>query len=173
MLDSTSCTDKDNTVYCKTCYAKQFGPKGYGYETRSCQVSPARMDHEQATVVYLCTALPLKSEDWTLDEERESDIRADAVAEILRLCICMKSNVKRVSLGDVITDVLAVCTRASQKGYGVLAGSIRMQSLHSEVSRHHIFSPPPGMARARVCSRCTRLLCPEPRHSLLSLRQPL
>eukprot|EP00123_Amoebidium_parasiticum_P012419 comp21339_c0_seq1/m.29251 comp21339_c0_seq1/g.29251 ORF comp21339_c0_seq1/g.29251 comp21339_c0_seq1/m.29251 type:complete len:200 (-) comp21339_c0_seq1:148-747(-) len=30
-LDSTTCQDKDSEVYCKGCYAKNFGPKGYGY----------------------------------------------------------------------------------------------------------------------------------------------
>ena len=28
LLDSTTCTDRNNEVYCKTCYAKQFGPQG-------------------------------------------------------------------------------------------------------------------------------------------------
>ncbi|CAH1786466.1 unnamed protein product [Owenia fusiformis] len=27
-LDSTTCTDKDGELYCKSCYAKQFGPHG-------------------------------------------------------------------------------------------------------------------------------------------------
>lgn len=31
LLDSTNCTDKDNELFCKTCYAKTFGPQGYGY----------------------------------------------------------------------------------------------------------------------------------------------
>ena len=30
-LDSTNLTEKDNEVYCKSCYGKRFGPKGYGY----------------------------------------------------------------------------------------------------------------------------------------------
>ncbi|KJE91791.1 zyxin-binding protein [Capsaspora owczarzaki ATCC 30864] len=30
-LDSTTATDKDGQVYCKSCYGKEFGPKGYGY----------------------------------------------------------------------------------------------------------------------------------------------
>jgi cysteine/glycine-rich protein len=30
-LDSGSLCDKDGELYCKTCYGKQFGPKGYGY----------------------------------------------------------------------------------------------------------------------------------------------
>ncbi|KAI0244500.1 hypothetical protein L0F63_000833 [Massospora cicadina] len=30
-LDSTSLAEKNNTIYCKSCYGKQFGPKGYGF----------------------------------------------------------------------------------------------------------------------------------------------
>eukprot|EP00123_Amoebidium_parasiticum_P011960 comp21025_c0_seq1/m.28235 comp21025_c0_seq1/g.28235 ORF comp21025_c0_seq1/g.28235 comp21025_c0_seq1/m.28235 type:complete len:207 (-) comp21025_c0_seq1:592-1212(-) len=30
-LDSTTCVDKNNELYCKGCYAKNFGPKGYGF----------------------------------------------------------------------------------------------------------------------------------------------
>jgi len=30
-LDSTTCTDKDGEIYCKACYGKNFGPKGFGY----------------------------------------------------------------------------------------------------------------------------------------------
>ncbi|XP_057686123.1 cysteine and glycine-rich protein 1a [Corythoichthys intestinalis] len=30
-LESTTLADKDGEIYCKGCYAKSFGPKGYGY----------------------------------------------------------------------------------------------------------------------------------------------
>ncbi|XP_019951629.1 cysteine and glycine-rich protein 2-like isoform X2 [Paralichthys olivaceus] len=30
-LESTTLTDKDGEIYCKGCYGKEFGPKGYGY----------------------------------------------------------------------------------------------------------------------------------------------
>lgn len=31
-LDSVSCCEApDKMIYCKMCYGKQFGPKGYGY----------------------------------------------------------------------------------------------------------------------------------------------
>jgi len=30
-LESTSLCEKDGEIYCKTCYGKQWGPKGYGY----------------------------------------------------------------------------------------------------------------------------------------------
>ncbi|KAJ3048618.1 hypothetical protein HK097_010378 [Rhizophlyctis rosea] len=30
-LDSTTLTEKNSEAYCKTCYGKLFGPKGYGY----------------------------------------------------------------------------------------------------------------------------------------------
>ena len=30
-LDSTTCTDHDDNVYCKNCHGKLFGPKGYGF----------------------------------------------------------------------------------------------------------------------------------------------
>lgn len=30
-LDSTTVSDKDGEIYCKGCYGKNFGPKGYGF----------------------------------------------------------------------------------------------------------------------------------------------
>jgi len=30
-LESTTLCEKDGEIYCKTCYGKQWGPKGYGY----------------------------------------------------------------------------------------------------------------------------------------------
>ena len=30
-LDSTNATEHDEEIYCKTCYANAFGPKGYGF----------------------------------------------------------------------------------------------------------------------------------------------
>jgi ribosomal protein L31 len=30
-LDSVSCNEHDDLVYCKSCYSKNFGPKGYGF----------------------------------------------------------------------------------------------------------------------------------------------
>ncbi|XP_068600347.1 cysteine and glycine-rich protein 1-like isoform X1 [Brachionichthys hirsutus] len=30
-LESTTVTDKDGEIYCRACYGKNFGPKGYGY----------------------------------------------------------------------------------------------------------------------------------------------
>jgi len=31
LLDSTSCAEHENKLYCKTCYGRKFGPKGYGF----------------------------------------------------------------------------------------------------------------------------------------------
>ncbi|CAG8527456.1 9172_t:CDS:2 [Ambispora leptoticha] len=31
LLDSTNMTDRDGKIYCRLCYSKEFGPKGYGY----------------------------------------------------------------------------------------------------------------------------------------------
>ncbi len=30
-LDSGSIVENDNNPYCKNCYSKEFGPKGYGF----------------------------------------------------------------------------------------------------------------------------------------------
>lgn len=30
-LDSTTVATHENEVYCKSCYGKKYGPKGYGY----------------------------------------------------------------------------------------------------------------------------------------------
>lgn len=30
-LESTTLADKEGEIYCKGCYAKNFGPKGFGY----------------------------------------------------------------------------------------------------------------------------------------------
>ncbi len=30
-LDSTTVTEHEGKIYCKACYAKKFGPGGYGY----------------------------------------------------------------------------------------------------------------------------------------------
>jgi len=30
-LDSTTCNTHEAEIYCKGCYGKHFGPKGYGY----------------------------------------------------------------------------------------------------------------------------------------------
>ena len=30
-LDSTNATEHDDELFCKSCYGKKFGPKGYGY----------------------------------------------------------------------------------------------------------------------------------------------
>ncbi|KAG7283434.1 hypothetical protein CRUP_031487 [Coryphaenoides rupestris] len=30
-LESTTLADKDGEIYCKACYGKNFGPKGFGY----------------------------------------------------------------------------------------------------------------------------------------------
>ncbi|KAG9305865.1 hypothetical protein G9A89_016517 [Geosiphon pyriformis] len=31
LLDSTNMTDRDGKIYCRACYSREFGPKGYGY----------------------------------------------------------------------------------------------------------------------------------------------
>ncbi len=30
-MDSTTVTEHEGKIYCKACYAKKFGPGGYGY----------------------------------------------------------------------------------------------------------------------------------------------
>ena len=30
-VDPGSCSDHENEIYCRPCYGRKFGPKGYGY----------------------------------------------------------------------------------------------------------------------------------------------
>ena len=30
-LDSTNCTEHQGDIYCKQCYGRKYGPKGYGF----------------------------------------------------------------------------------------------------------------------------------------------
>jgi cysteine/glycine-rich protein len=52
LLDSTNLTDKDNEAYCKNCYGRLFGPKGYGYggtlstETKITAIIPSNAQDE-------------------------------------------------------------------------------------------------------------------------------
>merc|ERR1711964_769157 len=31
MLDSTNCNERDSALFCKACYGRRYGPKGYGF----------------------------------------------------------------------------------------------------------------------------------------------
>ena len=31
MLDSTNCAEHEETLFCKTCHGRRFGPKGVGF----------------------------------------------------------------------------------------------------------------------------------------------
>ena len=35
-LDSTTCTEHERSLYCKTCYGRQYGPKGKYYIIQQC-----------------------------------------------------------------------------------------------------------------------------------------
>lgn len=55
-LDSISLCDKDGKIFCKTCYSRAFGPKGYGYgqgagtlSTWGAQHTPARQSTPATT----------------------------------------------------------------------------------------------------------------------------
>lgn len=39
LLDSTNITEKEGVIYCKSCYNKNFGPKGYGFSGGSAFLS--------------------------------------------------------------------------------------------------------------------------------------
>lgn len=48
-LDSNNLTEHDGEVYCKNCYGKLFGPKGYGYGGGAGVLSMDTADGSQAT----------------------------------------------------------------------------------------------------------------------------
>jgi hypothetical protein len=31
LLDSTNCAEHEGELFCKTCHARKYGPKGYGF----------------------------------------------------------------------------------------------------------------------------------------------
>merc|ERR1712192_5759 len=31
VLDSTNCNERDSALFCKACYGRRYGPKGYGF----------------------------------------------------------------------------------------------------------------------------------------------
>ncbi|VDI07013.1 Hypothetical predicted protein [Mytilus galloprovincialis] len=64
MLDSTTCTDHGNDVYCKNCYGKLFGPKGYGFAGGASGLSmdtgnPDEVTRENVSSLSIAQAAPL------------------------------------------------------------------------------------------------------------------
>ena len=49
-LDSTTVAAHESEIYCKSCYGKKYGPKGYGYGQGAGALSsdPPRMDVDLA-----------------------------------------------------------------------------------------------------------------------------
>ncbi|XP_018360703.1 PREDICTED: muscle LIM protein 1-like isoform X3 [Trachymyrmex cornetzi] len=47
-LDSTNCTEHERELYCKVCYGRKFGPKGYGFGGGAGTLSMDQGEHLQA-----------------------------------------------------------------------------------------------------------------------------
>ncbi|KAK3103841.1 hypothetical protein FSP39_022365 [Pinctada imbricata] len=63
-LDSTTCTDHEDEIYCRTCHGKLFGPKGYGFAAGASGLSmdtgrPNEVSRENVSTFALAQAAPL------------------------------------------------------------------------------------------------------------------
>ncbi|CAI9743286.1 muscle LIM protein Mlp84B isoform X3 [Octopus vulgaris] len=70
LLDSTTCTDHDNEVFCRACYAKHFGPKGYGFAGGASGLSmdtgdPAEVTRKNVSHLAEAHAAPILSTNGT------------------------------------------------------------------------------------------------------------
>ena len=57
LLDSTTCTEHDGDAFCRSCYGKLFGPKGYGFAGGSSGLSMDTGNPHQPTRRWWITAV--------------------------------------------------------------------------------------------------------------------
>lgn len=67
LLDSTTCTDHDNDIFCRNCYGKLFGPKGYGFAGGASGLSmdtgnPGEVTRDNVSSLSIAQAAPLLPE---------------------------------------------------------------------------------------------------------------
>ena len=55
-LDTGKCEGHGGEVYCSSCYAKSFGPKGYGFASSMIAAEPNRHFHVKSAVTQRATA---------------------------------------------------------------------------------------------------------------------
>ena len=102
-LTSSNLTDKDGEAFCKHCYGKLYGPKGFGFgNTLSTEVSTPKPDVEkEASTVTTATVLePVKpAEPLEIDEKQKNG--EEALAKVLGTdncptCTVSISNVRKL-----------------------------------------------------------------------------
>lgn len=69
-LDSTTVAAHESEIYCKSCYGKKYGPKGYGYGQGAGALSsdPPGQDMDVQTHEYVCQAASV-SQVWAFNKE--------------------------------------------------------------------------------------------------------
>ena len=58
-LDSTTCAPHGTTLYCKNCYGRAHGPKGYGFASGAAGLSTNAADVRVCVCVCVCMCVCL------------------------------------------------------------------------------------------------------------------